>query len=159
MVYDRREVYDFAAATLAGPTSLLYNELLQLTNGVTLVGCDGNQRPSSFADLPTSPAYPQWVKPEPADNPTQHRRTYTFVRGLMAGWDRIAEAPSRRSTVTTHVRPGRRAPAGRDLWRPGARFATATSAIANTSGATGSLAHLRHQARNGARAGAPGLPG
>ena len=48
--------------------------------------------PSSFADLPTSPAYPQWVKPEPADNPTQHRRTYTFVRGLMAGWDRIAEA-------------------------------------------------------------------
>jgi hypothetical protein len=38
VVYDRREVYDFAAATPAGPTSLLYNELLQLTNGVTLVG-------------------------------------------------------------------------------------------------------------------------
>lgn len=48
--------------------------------------------PLDFASLPTSPAYPTWVKPEPADNPTKHRKTYTFVRGLMATWDRVVQA-------------------------------------------------------------------
>jgi hypothetical protein len=49
-------------------------------------------RPRAFADLPTSPAYPRWAKPEPADNPTKHRATYTFLRGLMATWDRLVSA-------------------------------------------------------------------
>lgn len=48
--------------------------------------------PKSHADLPTSPAYMQWVKPEPADNPTRHRKSYTFVRAIMATWDRVVTA-------------------------------------------------------------------
>jgi len=48
--------------------------------------------PTSFADLILSPAYPTWAKPKPADNPTQHRKTYTFLRGIAAAWDRIVDA-------------------------------------------------------------------
>lgn len=51
-----------------------------------------NSNPRRFADLPLSAAYPTWVKPEPADNPTRHRASYTFVRGLMSVWDRIVDA-------------------------------------------------------------------
>lgn len=48
--------------------------------------------PGSFAELITSPAYATWCKPEPADNPTKHRRTYTFLRGIASTWDRICMA-------------------------------------------------------------------
>ena len=48
--------------------------------------------PQTFADLPSSPAYPAWVKPEPADHPTRHRATFTFVRALMNTWDNIVTA-------------------------------------------------------------------
>jgi hypothetical protein len=48
--------------------------------------------PLSFADLVTSPAYPTWAKPEPADKPTRHRKTYTYLRSLMANWDRVKDA-------------------------------------------------------------------
>lgn len=47
-------------------------------------------RPKAWADLPLTPAYPTWVKPEPADNPTKHRKTFTFVRAIMSAWDRVA---------------------------------------------------------------------
>jgi hypothetical protein len=50
------------------------------------------QTPQSFADLPTSPSYPTWVKPKPSDKPTAHRKTYTFVRAIMAAWDGIVDA-------------------------------------------------------------------
>lgn len=49
-----------------------------------------SNNPESFADLLTSPAYPQWVKPEPSDRPTKHRRTYTFLRAMAANWDTLA---------------------------------------------------------------------
>lgn len=48
-------------------------------------------QPQSFAGLITSPAYPVWAKPEPADNPTRHRKTYTFLRAMMANWDRLVD--------------------------------------------------------------------
>jgi hypothetical protein len=48
--------------------------------------------PQRFADLPTSPAYPTYVKPEPVDVPTRHRKTYTFVRSIMDAWDTLVDA-------------------------------------------------------------------
>jgi len=48
--------------------------------------------PQSFADLITSPSYPTWAKPEPADNPTKHRKTYTFLRSIAATWDNAVSA-------------------------------------------------------------------
>jgi len=49
-------------------------------------------RPRSFSDLPLTPAYPRWAKPVPATGPTLHRKTYTFVRAIMAAWDGVAQA-------------------------------------------------------------------
>lgn len=48
--------------------------------------------PQRFADLLTSPAYPTWAKPEPADAPTKHLRTYTLLRAIAAAWDRVVSA-------------------------------------------------------------------
>lgn len=47
--------------------------------------------PRSFGELPTSPAYPSWAKPEPSDRPTRHRRTYTFLRSIMSTWDALVD--------------------------------------------------------------------
>lgn len=47
--------------------------------------------PRSFAELITSPAYPSWAKPEPADKPTRHRRTYTFLRSIANTWDILVD--------------------------------------------------------------------
>lgn len=48
--------------------------------------------PSNFADLILSRAYPTWAKPEPADHPTRHRKTYTFLRSIAAAWDGVVNA-------------------------------------------------------------------
>ena len=48
--------------------------------------------PLSFANLILSRAYPTWAKPEPADNPTRHRKTYTFLRAIAAARDGVANA-------------------------------------------------------------------
>jgi hypothetical protein len=48
--------------------------------------------PTAFADLPLTPAYPRWGKPIPAAAPSKHRKMYTFLRGIMAGWDNIVAA-------------------------------------------------------------------
>lgn len=48
--------------------------------------------PQSFADLIASPSYPTWAKPEPADKPVKHRKTYTFLRSIAATWDNLVEA-------------------------------------------------------------------
>lgn len=48
--------------------------------------------PQSFAELTLSAAYPAWTKPEPADNPTKHRKTHTFVRAFANAWDNVVAA-------------------------------------------------------------------
>ena len=47
--------------------------------------------PRSFAELLTSPAYPTWAKPEPADKPTRHRKTYTLLRSIANTWDNLVD--------------------------------------------------------------------
>jgi len=49
-------------------------------------------RPKSYADLPLTPAYPRWVKPIISTAPALHRKTYTFVRGIMDAWDSVVRA-------------------------------------------------------------------
>lgn len=50
------------------------------------------ERPQAFADLPLTPAYPRWAKPAPSTDPTLHRKTYTFLRGIMDAWDGVVRA-------------------------------------------------------------------
>jgi hypothetical protein len=65
------------------------------------------QNPISFADLILTPAYPSWAKPQPADRPTRHRRTYTFLRAVASAWDRIVDA----ATVAAYCHGPRACPA------------------------------------------------
>ncbi len=44
-------------------------------------------RPQSFVDLIMTRCYPTWAQPAPADNPTKHRKTYTFLSAFSAAAD------------------------------------------------------------------------
>lgn len=57
--------------------------------------------PKTFAELITSPSYPTWAKPEPADNPTKHRKTYTFLRSIANTWDTLVGAAQ--TAAESHV--------------------------------------------------------
>lgn len=48
--------------------------------------------PRTFADLILTRAYPVWAQPAPPDNPTKHRKTYTFLRGMASVKDAIVDA-------------------------------------------------------------------
>ena len=48
-------------------------------------------RPPSFAELLMTRCWPTWAQPSPVDNPTKHRKTYTFLRGLADAKDRAVE--------------------------------------------------------------------
>lgn len=48
--------------------------------------------PLSFADLILTRAYPTWCQPQPPDNPTKHRKTYTFLRGMAYVKDQLVDA-------------------------------------------------------------------